>query len=271
MKDRLDKLEKLVRSCGEYARAQQNLIHRTYKSDGTVLTETDLEVTRRILGFLKKEFPDCNIVTEELDIKGFDADAPYTFVLDPIDGTDSYSQGQAPWCVSLGILDKDRIPAGAMICAPRFGKGCDEMFLRTDPCSDDVFLNGSLLDVSFIKAGNKDVPKEITVGSGVVSQIPFHRIGCHFRSYGCAIIHIASAVVFSGIDGCVSPVCYVWDIAAAHAVARKAGMDFQYWTGEPFVYDDNLIINRKKFPKPIVVGTPLFRDEMIRRLNTQEA
>ena len=45
-------------------------------------------------------------------------------------------------------------------------------------------------------------------------------------------------------------------------------MKFQYWTGEEFRYDDNLVIERKKFPKPLAIGTDAWRKEIIRRLNS---
>ena len=58
IKNKLDALAEEIRKCGEYARMMQTKIHRSYKPDGTVLTETDLEVTNRIVSFIKKLFPD---------------------------------------------------------------------------------------------------------------------------------------------------------------------------------------------------------------------
>ncbi|MBO4394412.1 MAG: hypothetical protein J5800_08720, partial [Spirochaetales bacterium] len=102
------KLCSAIRQCGEAARTNQSHIHRSFKDDGTILTETDLAVSDAVLTCLRKLYPDCNIITEEIDLKAFSNGARYTFVLDPIDGTDAYSQGLPAWCVALGILDKDR-------------------------------------------------------------------------------------------------------------------------------------------------------------------
>jgi myo-inositol-1(or 4)-monophosphatase len=88
----LDILAAAVQDAGRQAKQQQMFIHRSYKSDGTVITETDLAISRRILGVVADLFEDVNIISEET-LTPFREDAQYTFVLDPIDGTDVYSQG----------------------------------------------------------------------------------------------------------------------------------------------------------------------------------
>lgn len=269
MKEKLDILADSIRECGRYARRMQTRIHRSYKSDGTVLTETDLRITNTLVPLIKKLFPDCNIVTEEELVGALDDSAPWTFVLDPIDGTDTYSQGLPCWCIGLGILDRNRQPAGAIVYAPRFGRGCNDLFLRTDPGDDRIFLNGKVLDVRDITENHlKDKPYAVTGGSDIIKTLPFAKAGVKLRSFGCSIVHISCAIVFCGIDGCLDPPCYVWDIAPAHALAVKAGMAFQYWNGDEFTYDDNLLVERRKFPKPLVIGTQVWREEMIRRLNS---
>ena len=50
-----------VRQCGEAARANQSLIHRSLKDDGSILTETDLAVSDAIVSVIRKTYPDCNI------------------------------------------------------------------------------------------------------------------------------------------------------------------------------------------------------------------
>ena len=111
------KLCSAIRQCGETARANQSIIHRSFKYDGSILTETDLAISDVIVRTIKGLYPDCNVVTEEADLKSFSNDARYTFILDPIDGTDAYSQGLPAWAVALGILNRDRKVCGAIIRA----------------------------------------------------------------------------------------------------------------------------------------------------------
>ena len=149
---KLDDLAEVVAACGAWAKSMQTSVHRSYKSDGTPVTEVDLEVSRRIVEHIEANFPHCNIVSEE-SIEPFDPSAEWTFVLDPIDGTDVYSQGLPCWAVALGILDCDRNPVGAMISAPRWGLGEENLFVRLDP-GGRLLINGE----PFTCHGSKDIP-----------------------------------------------------------------------------------------------------------------
>ena len=90
-----------VLQCGKVARSNQRLIHRSFKEDGSILTETDIAVSNALLPVIRRLYPGCNIVTEEIDFHSFDDNALLTFILDPIDGTDAYSQGFPSLCIAL--------------------------------------------------------------------------------------------------------------------------------------------------------------------------
>ncbi|MCQ2412841.1 MAG: inositol monophosphatase [Sphaerochaetaceae bacterium] len=239
-----------VHQCGVAARKNQSQIHRSFKADGTILTETDLAVSDAILATLKKYYPDCNIITEEIDLHDFKDGARYTFVLDPIDGTDSYSQGIATWCVALGILDENRVPCGGIVFAPRFGVGTEELFFCSMPGDDRIFLNGEL----FTPPQHYDAPKQVTLGSNVLRYTDISAFGGKIRSFGSSITHIVAPLAFSNIDACFDPLCYAWDIAAAHALVLKAGMVVKYYDGSDVVYDDRLLLERKMIRLPLLVG-----------------
>lgn len=249
-----------MQEAGQLAKAQQSRIHRMYKGDGSVLTETDMQVTDMMLAAIKGIFgSDYNALTEEIDLKGFDPSARYTFVLDPIDGTDSYSQGLPSWCIALGVLDRERKPVGGMVCAPRFGVGTDELFARTDPDSDEVLINGAQLAP---KPDDGDID-QIAVGSKTFHHIDLSAYPGKIRCYGSSILHLLAPAVFSSIGGSITPRCYVWDVAAAHAIILKTGMDIRYADGSDFVYDDDLLLERKKFRMPIVSGAPGAREKLL--------
>lgn len=131
--DRYDRLAKCIEEMADYACETQHEVVRTYKDDGSVLTNTDLYISSTICDVIRTLFPEANIVTEE-SLNEFDDHAEMTFVLDPIDGTDVYSQGSPAWCISLGILDRNHKCVGAMVNAPRFGLSRDQgLFFRQDP------------------------------------------------------------------------------------------------------------------------------------------
>ena len=245
----LDELSKGIYESGLLAKKMQSEIHRFYKSDGSVLTETDLAISKKIEDMVKTLFPNCGFISEEAEIE-VKEDVPFTFILDPIDGTDVYSQGLPSYAVALGIINNERVPVGAMIYLPRFGKGREDMFVRLDP-GKDLFVDGKPFEIE----GNKDVVKQVTMGSGGQVKMDFTNFAGKVRTFGSSIIHLLSPVVFSSIQGCVNQPCFVWDIVSAHAVLKKVGMDIEYVDGEPFIYTDEFLYQKKKFKKDIYAGT----------------
>lgn len=239
-----------VLQCGRAARSNQRFIHRSFKEDGSILTETDLAVSNALLPEIARLYPGCNIVTEEVDLHSFDDGAPLTFILDPIDGTDSYSQGFPSWCIALGILDSSRQPCGGIVYAPRFGIGQDDMFFCSMPGKADVFMNGELWG----PLAHYDEPKQMTAGSDILNHVDLGTFSGKLRVFGSGILHMTAPFAFSNIDACLTTKCYVWDVAAPHALALKLGFEVAYIDGSPVVYDDALLVERKRFEKPILVG-----------------
>lgn len=239
-----------VRQCGEVARNNQSLIHRALKSDGSILTETDLAVSDALLAKIKELYPDCNIVTEEIDLHSFKDGARYTFVLDPIDGTDAYSQGLPSWCIALGILDSQRQPCGAIIHAPRFGVGVEDLFLCAMPGDTKLYLNGK----EHKTPQHYDIPRQMVMGSDALKYIDISSFSGKIRSFGSSILHMVAPVAFSNLDCTVDPYCYVWDIAASHAICLRAGIAVSYIDGSPVVYNDSLLKERNKIPLPLFIA-----------------
>lgn len=240
-----------IRQCGEAARANQSMIHRSLKYDGSILTETDLAVSDVIVRTLRSLYPDCNVVTEETDLKSFSDDARYTFILDPIDGTDAYSQGLPAWAVALGILDRERKVCGAIIYAPRFGVGTQDLFICSLPDEDGVYLNGKPHQAP----QHYDIPRQMIVSSNILNHVD---MGCYdgkIRAFGSSIIHIICPAFISNLDCTINTYCFVWDIASAHAIVRKSGLEMCYLDGSPIVYDDRLLIERKEIKMPVIIGS----------------
>ena len=239
-----------VRQCGEAARSNQALIHRSLKQDGSILTETDLAVSEAIIGRLRALYPDCNIISEEIELQDFCDGRRYTFVLDPIDGTDAYSQGLPAWCVALGILDKNRKPCGAVIYAPRFGMGTQDLFLCSMPGDERVFLNGRLLE----SPEHYDVPRQLAMGSNILRFLDMKPYKGKIRSFGSTIVHSIMPAVFANQDCTINPYCYAWDVAAANAIVIKCGLRMVYFNGDEIEYDDRLLLDREQVRMPTIVG-----------------
>jgi myo-inositol-1(or 4)-monophosphatase len=96
------------------------LVARSYKSDGTVVTQIDRWVEEYLVAQIACFYPGANVLGEE-SAHLFDPSKPYTFAVDPIDGTEVYSLGLEGWCVSVGLLDQALSPIAGILFAPRLG------------------------------------------------------------------------------------------------------------------------------------------------------
>src|SRR5476651_508444 len=95
--------------------AQTDLLHREFgraeskwKSDGTRVTAVDIAISENIFRELRASFPDDQFFSEELA----DTDAPipvtarFSWVLDPIDGTNNFALGIPQCAISLGLMER---------------------------------------------------------------------------------------------------------------------------------------------------------------------
>ena len=256
---RLDILASAVREAGRYATAAQSRVHRSFKDDGSVLTEADTAISHRITRTIRELFPEAAVISEEEETENRSRD--WIFILDPIDGTDVYSQGLPSFAVSLGILDSDLVPRGAIIAAPRFGIGEERLFVRMDPGSK-ALVNGRPLEVS----GDKDHATQITMGSKGAREMDFSSYEGKIRVLGSTILHILSPVLFPSIEGVVVQKCFAWDIAAAHAVILSEGMDLSDADGTPFRYTEGFVFGKEKLSRILYGGTDAARSELRRVL-----
>ncbi len=262
-KDKLDILYNKVIECAFLAKRMQGDISREFKKDGSVLTKADLQISSLIISTINSLFPTCNVISEETVTK-FNKKAPFTFVLDPIDGTDVYSQGFPSFAVALGILDNKRKPVGSMIVAPRFGIGKEELLIRLDPGST-LLVDNKPFNIKV----NKDTPNQITISSKIQQKLNFKHFDGKTRTFGSSIIQILSPLIFSNIDGCINQEAYAWDVAASHAILEHANLKIMFNDKSELIYDDNLLIDRKPCRGIIYCGSVKCIEKMIERIPVQ--
>lgn len=257
-KEKLDRIQEEIYSSGKWAVEKQSDLHISLKEDKSVVTEVDITISHRILALIKSLFPDAAIISEE-EITEEKDNPPYTFVLDPIDGTDVYSQGFPSFCIALGILDSNKEPVGAMIYAPRFGVGTDEgAFLRLDP-EGELLLNGR----KFTMKGDKKTVRQLAVSSTCIWKFDFTKYRGKARSLGCSILHILLPVLFPSIAASINEPSFIWDYAAAHAVIRSQGMDLFAPDGSRYVYSSSFL-NRERSETPVYGGEKETVEELVK-------
>jgi myo-inositol-1(or 4)-monophosphatase len=83
------------------------------------VTAADRAAETAMRALIRKHFPAHGIIGEEFE--DVDSDGPYTWVLDPIDGTKSFIAGMPVWGTLIGLC-KDEAPVYGMMAQPFIGE-----------------------------------------------------------------------------------------------------------------------------------------------------
>ncbi len=182
-------------------------------------TEADTESEKRILDILEKEYPDYNIHSEERGLE--DKGSEYTFIIDPMDGTNNFSLGIPNISISIALMHRDIILSG-VVHSP-FLEGT---YYATR--GDGAFFDGLRINVS----KEKDLSKSTIVTSkGYSSSIAFERQlmkNLHEKKVKRILNPWSTAYALTligagHIEGMISCGAEIYDIAAAKLIAREAG------------------------------------------------
>lgn len=203
------------------------------KSKNNLLTQADLASEKLIIKEIRKHYPDHGILAEESD---YDiaklAQAPYIWIIDPLDGTTNFAHGLSQFAVSIGIFKNTRkknsknftylegeIVVG-VICAPAL----NEMFYAEK--WKGAYLNGKKIGVSKIsKVANSLFttgfpPEERDRNMRYFSQMMDHCLA--IRRMGAAALDLAY-VAAGRFDGFWEFDLHPWDIAAGALIVNEAG------------------------------------------------
>lgn len=104
-----------------------------------VVTRADKEGEAFLIAKIQESFPDHAILGEETGMHAGEAD--YCWVLDPLDGTNNFSQGLPVFTISVGLQYKEKTVLG-VVYAPYL----KEMFVAIR--GGGAFFNGTPLKVS---------------------------------------------------------------------------------------------------------------------------
>lgn len=112
-------VDELARTAGDailpFFRTALAIDNKKRKGDFDPVTAADRAAETAMRALIRKHFPAHGIVGEEFeDVK---SDAPYTWVLDPIDGTKSFIAGMPVWGTLIGLM-KDGAPVYGMMAQP---------------------------------------------------------------------------------------------------------------------------------------------------------
>ncbi len=246
-----DLLVREITDAGSYAADRQHKATRDYKPDGSVLTEIDTYLDKKISESISGLFPGSRIISEENPAET-SGSSDWTFTIDPIDGTDSYSQNMPGWCVAVGILNKDMVPSGGIIYAPNWGaKGGTLLTLFP---GEELMVNSMPYSVNKSRVTASGKPFHIMAGSKIHRHFDYTDFRGKIRTTGSGVLNIIGMVIHSMVEGTVLTPCYIWDLAAAHAVIKRAGYSLFYLNGRNIDY--RILAERKKAEDYLIAGSP---------------
>ena len=111
------------------------------KSDGSLLTEADMGVDRRLHQILTTQYPDIAFLSEEMteeQQESIIASADYWWCLDPLDGTSNFVAGLPLFATSLALIGH-----GEVLQAYTYDPLRDEMFSAEK--GKGAWLNGQVM------------------------------------------------------------------------------------------------------------------------------
>jgi inositol-phosphate phosphatase/L-galactose 1-phosphate phosphatase/histidinol-phosphatase len=105
--------KELIQFANELANASSDIVRSYYgkkidfevKEDASPVTSADKEVERALRALIRSTYPDHGIIGEEFE--DVNADARYTWVLDPIDGTKSFMIGRPIFGTLISLLSRN--------------------------------------------------------------------------------------------------------------------------------------------------------------------
>lgn len=193
------------------------------KSDGSPVTAIDQGAEQLMRDRILAKYPDDSIMGEEADdVQGTSG---RRWVIDPIDGTESFTHGVALYS-NLLYLEDDEGPSVGIINIPALdemvwagrGLGC---FLNGVPCSvsDHSTVANAVLSTSGFEYWQADMLQRAGTSA------------FHLRTWGDGYGYV---LVASGrIEAMVDPTIKFWDIAPCQVIIPEAGGVISTVNGDP--------------------------------------
>lgn len=187
-----------------------------------LVTAADLEVERMFRALIADRFPSHSVLGEEATSSTGAVDAPYRWIIDPVDGTTNFAHGLALFCVSIALEIRGRIELGVV-----YDPIGEELF--TAERGEGARLNGAPLNVS-----STETVDDALLVTGFPYNVREERreqvaIFAAFLGESQAVRRLGSAaldlcyVAAGRFDGYWETKIHPWDVAAGGLIVLEAG------------------------------------------------
>jgi len=229
-------IEQRIAAAKQAVLAETALMHAQFghakpvlKHDGTKVTPVDIAISEHIQAALLRQFPADQFFSEELAFTDVPVPvtARFSWVLDPIDGTNNYARGIIYCAISLALLENGTPVYGVIYDMAR------RVLIHGGPGRG--VWDGD--QPAHVRAGGPDGQSMVgfhsPVDKGHAAEGERLLENFKIRGLGSSTLHLAYLAI-GLLDGVVDHNNKVWDIAAAAALLSEAGVAIHYLENPPF-------------------------------------
>lgn len=200
---------------------------KVQKGSSDFATDADLASERLIKSSIQKQFPNHHILAEESATEPCNLNPdPWTWIIDPLDGTKNYHFGLPYWCVSLALQQNGKTIVG-VIYAPITG----ELYSAAE--HQGATMNGKKIKVSETTELSKslivvEIPRKHTSGKNFKKDVAAFTRSLNkvqrVRAFAAAAYDLC-LVARGAVDGYLdfSRNTKIWDVAAGSLIVQEAG------------------------------------------------
>jgi len=219
-------------------------LNKEIKSDGTPVSNGDLEVNKIITKKILELTPDIPIVSEETSHNKSTKNLSDFWLVDPIDGTYDYINNLDEFTINAGLI-LNRKPVAGLIYAPAKKR----MFYSYGKDNAYELTNGNLINLKCDLEAQKSSIKFVSYSNKIKPEIEKIYKDIGVKDFVRMKSSLKFCVIASGeFDGYVAEArACEWDIAAGHAILQHAGGIITDFNGDQILY------GKENFKNPSII------------------
>ncbi|WP_177418295.1 inositol monophosphatase family protein [endosymbiont of Lamellibrachia barhami] len=259
LRDHLDVLFQTLQELGRYQLERQSEAVAQVKTDDSmedawaaneVFSEVDIHTEQQLLAFCREEYGDYPVISEEFNAQNQPpADAEYTIVIDPLDGTKPYLEGSDGFGISFGVMQRGRFLFGV-----NFYPALESLyyaFADTDGVFDQnhqqIPTPTQWASECYLSLGFYDLLREEHRSPEQIQAA----LGVQVGNYPRSAIYIFKRILQGATFAYMSRGAFLWDIGPSSLLLEKVGCPLLDLHGEKVNFQE---LATPPFRHPAVVA-----------------
>jgi len=245
-------LKEIIRKAGKIVLAgfEKSEVRYTKHDRLDIVTDVDLESNDFIVSRINEEFPEDEIISEE--IKGDLVGEDYTWIIDPLDGTVNFSTGIPIFVVMIALVKNGEVVMSAIFdpihekfAFAKKGYGAFVNGKRINCSNNDSMISSRGL-MSFVVKEQEVYIREKIVEKGNQSNVQME-----VNAFGCAGFN-ALCVANGNREWIIGFNHKLWDVAPGALLLLESGCEVTGYKGEKWKLGMSLVAANKKLHKELV-------------------